>query len=76
MKMQRYLAPDMRQALVRVRAELGPAAVILGSRRVAEGVEVTAAIDFDVEDRWPPLGRTAPPVPPLDVCEPVEAEAP
>lgn len=77
MKMQRYLAPDMRQALVRVRAELGPAAVILGSRRVAEGVEVTAAIDFDVEDRWPPLGRTAPPpVPPLDVREPVEAEAP
>jgi flagellar biosynthesis protein FlhF len=74
--MQRYLAPDMRQALVRVRAELGPSAVILGSRRVAEGVEVTAAIDFDVEDRWPPLGRTAPPpVPPLDVREPVEAGA-
>jgi flagellar biosynthesis protein FlhF len=73
--MQRYLAPDMRQALVRVRAELGPSAVILGSRRVAEGVEVTAAIDFDVEDRWPPLGRAAPPpAPPPDVREPPEAE--
>lgn len=75
MKMQRYVAPDMRQALVRVRAELGPSAVILGSRRVAQGVEVTAAIDFDVEDRWPPLGRTAPPpVPPPDVRELPEAE--
>jgi flagellar biosynthesis protein FlhF len=62
--MQRYLAPDMRQALVRVRAELGPGAVILGSRRVGEGVEVTAAIDYDVEDRWPPLGRAASPPPP------------
>ena len=77
MKMQRYLAPDMRQALVRVRAELGPAAVILGTRRVHQGVEVTAAIDFDVEDRWPPLGRTAPPpVPPPDVREAAEAEFP
>jgi len=75
--MQRYLAPDMRQALVRVRAELGPSAVILGSRRVVEGVEVTAAIDFDVEDRWPPLGRAAPPpVPPMDAREPVEPETP
>jgi flagellar biosynthesis protein FlhF len=73
--MQRYLAPDMRQALVRVRAELGPSAVILGSRRVAEGVEVTAAIDFDVEDRWPPLGRAAPPpAPPPDVRETPAAE--
>jgi len=74
-KMQRYLAPDMRQALVRVRAELGPSAVILGSRRVAEGVEVTAAIDFAVEDRWPPLGRAAPPpAPPPDVREAPAAE--
>lgn len=80
--MQRYLAPDMRQALVRVRAELGPSAVILASRRTAEGVEVTAAIDFDVEDRWPPLGRAAPPpVPPAEpraapVAELPEAELP
>ncbi len=77
MKMQRYLAPDMRQALVRVRAELGPAAVILGSRRVAEGVEVTAAIDYDVEDRWPPLRRAAPPpVPPPDLRQPGGVELP
>lgn len=77
MKMQRYLAQDMRQALARVRAELGPAAVILGSRRVAEGVEVTAAIDFDVEDRWPPIGRAAPPpVLPAATEEPPRAEQP
>lgn len=79
MKMQRYLAQDMRQALVRVRAELGPGAVILGSRRVAEGVEVTAAIDYDVEDRWPPFGRAAPPPPPpaeVPAAEPPHVELP
>src|SRR5215469_1476502 len=47
MKIVRNIAPDMRQALRSVREQLGEDAVILSSRRVPEGVEVTAAVDFD-----------------------------
>jgi flagellar biosynthesis protein FlhF len=49
MKMRRYLAKDMRQALNQVREAQGPDAIILSSRRTDEGVEVVAAIDFDAE---------------------------
>jgi flagellar biosynthesis protein FlhF len=37
----------MRQALRAVREQLGEDAVILSSRKTGEGVEVTAAVDFD-----------------------------
>lgn len=47
MKIVRHTARDMRQAMRAIRERLGEDAVILSSRRVAEGVEVTAAIDFD-----------------------------
>src|ERR1700730_16151830 len=47
MKIIRHTARDMRQALRAVREQLGEDAVILSSRRTAEGVEVTAAVDFD-----------------------------
>jgi flagellar biosynthesis protein FlhF len=47
MKIQRYLAKDMRSALAQVREALGPDAVILSSGRVGEEVEVVAAIDFE-----------------------------
>jgi flagellar biosynthesis protein FlhF len=47
MKIVRHVAPDMRQALRSIRAQLGEDAVILSSRRIPEGVEVTAAVDFD-----------------------------
>jgi flagellar biosynthesis protein FlhF len=47
MKIVRHIAPDMRQALRSIRGQLGEDAVILSSRRVSEGVEVTAAVDFD-----------------------------
>jgi flagellar biosynthesis protein FlhF len=50
MKIIRHIAPDMRQALRAIRTQLGDDAVILSSRRIAEGVEVTAAIDFDAAD--------------------------
>jgi len=49
MKLRRYLAKDMRQALRQVREEQGPDAVILSSRKTPEGVEVVSAIDFDAE---------------------------
>ena len=49
MKISRHIAPDMRQALKAVREQLGTDAVILSSRRSANGVEVTAAMDFDAQ---------------------------
>jgi flagellar biosynthesis protein FlhF len=46
-KIKRYLDKDMRHVLRRVREDQGPDAVILSNRRVAEGIEVIAAIDYD-----------------------------
>jgi flagellar biosynthesis protein FlhF len=48
MKIQRYVARDMRNALAQVREALGPDAVILSSGRVGDEVEVVAAVDFEV----------------------------
>jgi flagellar biosynthesis protein FlhF len=47
MKIKRYMAVSMRAALAQVRAEQGPDAVILSSRRGDEGIEVIAAVDYD-----------------------------
>ena len=47
MKIKRYFAADMRQAIRMVREEQGPDAVILSNRRVDGGVEIVAAIDYD-----------------------------
>jgi flagellar biosynthesis protein FlhF len=47
MKIVRHIAPDMRQAMRSIREQLGEEAVILSSRKIPEGVEVTAAVDFD-----------------------------
>src|SRR6202022_3700776 len=47
MKIKRYTAVSMRAALAQVRAEQGPDAVILSSRRGEDGIEVIAAVDYD-----------------------------
>ncbi len=47
MKLKRYFAPDMRQAIKMVREAQGPDAVILSNRRIDGGVEIVAAIDYD-----------------------------
>jgi len=47
MKIKRYVAPDMRQAMREVREEQGDEAVILSTRRIAEGIEIIAALDYD-----------------------------
>jgi flagellar biosynthesis protein FlhF len=47
MKLKRFLAPDMRQALRLVREEQGPDAVILSNQRVDGGIEIIAAVDYD-----------------------------
>ncbi|HEY4974948.1 MAG TPA: hypothetical protein VII41_15145, partial [Steroidobacteraceae bacterium] len=48
MKIKRYLAPDMRNALRAVREEQGSDAVILSSRATPQGVEVCAAVDLEL----------------------------
>ncbi|MFK2903309.1 flagellar biosynthesis protein FlhF [Dyella ginsengisoli] len=47
MKIKRFVASDMRQAMKLVREEQGPDAVILSTRRLAEGIEIIAALDYD-----------------------------
>jgi len=47
MKIKRYFAPDIRQAIRKVRDEQGPDAVILSNQRVNGGIEIVAAIDYD-----------------------------
>jgi flagellar biosynthesis protein FlhF len=49
MKIKRFVAQDMRQALRMVREALGEEAVILSNKSVDGGVELTAAVDL-VED--------------------------
>ena len=75
MKIRTYIAKDMRQALRQVREEQGPDAVILSTRAIAGGVEVSAAIDFEnippqrVQVSVPvptPAAAAVPVPPPLD----------
>lgn len=47
MKIKKYFAADMRQALNLARQEQGPDVVILGNRKVLGGVELIAAEDYD-----------------------------
>jgi flagellar biosynthesis protein FlhF len=47
MKIKRFMAPDMRQAMRDVRAEQGADAVILSTRRLEDGIEIIAAVDYD-----------------------------
>jgi flagellar biosynthesis protein FlhF len=65
MKIKRYFATDMRQAIRLVREEQGPDAVILSNRRVDGGVEIVAAVDYDEAlvnkmSEQAPLERAAP----------------
>jgi flagellar biosynthesis protein FlhF len=54
MRLKLYRAPRMSEAMARVRAELGADALILASRQVGDGVEVTAALEPE-DERPPPL---------------------
>lgn len=64
MKIKRFVAPDMREALRSVRDELGPDAVVLSSRRSDEGAEIIVAIDYD-ETSVTEMTALSPPVTPL-----------
>ncbi|MER2492119.1 flagellar biosynthesis protein FlhF [Catenovulum sediminis] len=47
MKIKRFVAKDIRSALNQVKATLGPDAVIMSNTKVAEGIEIVAAIDTE-----------------------------
>jgi flagellar biosynthesis protein FlhF len=47
MRLKRFRAPGMAQAMAQVRAELGEDALILATQRLGNGVEVTAALEPD-----------------------------
>ena len=61
MKIRTFIARDMRQALRQVREEQGADAVILSTRSVPGGVEVSAAVDIDFQDLTPVPALDAPP---------------
>lgn len=46
MRLRVFRAPTMAAAMAKVRQDLGPDALILGDRRAADGVEVTAAAEL------------------------------
>jgi flagellar biosynthesis protein FlhF len=47
MKIKRFFAVTMREAIAKVRVEQGPDAVILSNKRVAGGIEIITAVDYD-----------------------------
>ncbi|MEA3406349.1 MAG: flagellar biosynthesis protein FlhF [Pseudomonadota bacterium] len=50
MKIKRYFAPTMRQAMLLVKEAQGDDAVILSTRNTDEGVELVAAVDPEAQD--------------------------
>lgn len=59
MKVKRFFAPSMAEALKSVRDQMGPDAVILSNRRVDDGVEIVTALDYDENVARQRLGESA-----------------
>jgi flagellar biosynthesis protein FlhF len=64
MKIKRFFAKDMRTALKEVKDELGVDAVIMSNKKLANGVEIVAAVDYE---------KTAPQSQPAPVTRPQAA---
>ncbi|MEI6893422.1 MAG: flagellar biosynthesis protein FlhF [Colwellia sp.] len=47
MKIRRFVAKDMRTALAQIKDELGVDAVIMSNKKIPEGVELMAAVDYN-----------------------------
>lgn len=84
MKIKRFVAPGMRQAMQQVRDDQGPDAVILSTRRLDEGIEIIAAIDYDealvreaAVHAMPPVAIAPParPAPAAPAAQPASVEA-
>ncbi|QBM17510.1 hypothetical protein MARI_16250 [Marinobacter sp. JH2] len=59
MKVKRFFAQSMAEALKQVSHEMGPDAVILSNRRVDGGVEIVTALDYDENMARQSLGDKA-----------------
>ena len=70
MKIKRFVAKSMREAIRLVRDEQGPDAVILSNRRVPGGVEVVAATDYYAALAHQALRQKAPVPPPASPDQP------
>lgn len=73
MKIKRFFAPDIRQAIRLVREEQGPDSVILSNSRVNGGVEIVAAVDYDETVFRAVKSELAGEARPADKARPVEA---
>src|SRR5690348_12723074 len=60
MRIQRFIGKDMRTVLAQVREALGDDAVILSSGKIGSDVEVTAAIDREVQEAVAHAANSAP----------------
>ena len=54
MKIKRFFAKDMRTALAEVKETLGPDAVIMSNKKVSGGIEIVAAVDYQVQQSAAP----------------------
>jgi flagellar biosynthesis protein FlhF len=75
MRIRTFRARTVAAAMSAARAELGPEALILGTRRVADGIELTAATEPEDEIApLAPLGAAAAPAAPLQVVPPQQQQ--
>lgn len=75
MKIRRFIASDMREAMRQVRDAMGPDAVILETQRVEGGIELAAAMDYPCQ----PTGaadRDSAPVTPVPGNTPAMTQGP
>ncbi|TJY62840.1 flagellar biosynthesis protein FlhF [Sinimarinibacterium sp. CAU 1509] len=70
MKIKRFVAGSMREAIRMVREEQGADAVILSNRRVSGGIEVVAATDYDAALMQAAMRREEAPAAPAPAAPP------
>jgi flagellar biosynthesis protein FlhF len=58
MRLKTFRAAGMADAMAQVRAELGPDALILNTRRSPDGIEITAALEPELEPEPEPLAAS------------------
>ena len=76
MKIKRFFAPDIRQALRQVRETLGADAVILSNRSVDGGIELVAAMDYDETAFESQSQVPLKPVPPTEISPEYKEDRP
>jgi flagellar biosynthesis protein FlhF len=68
MKIKVFTAKTVAEAMQRVHRELSRDALVLETRQLADGVEVTAAVDYEIALNQSSQRRTTEPAPPKPLC--------